>query len=383
MDYYYSNIRNRKVLRILFKTSIFSILTCFLALFAGSVNGNKVATVKDDKGFEGQVVLTSDYDKNVQILKNDKNIKLQANDVVSFAENGQEYTCYIKRSIPIELEVDHIASQKEAKPGVSVAQFLEESGLNLQAEDELLIEKQGVEAKLEKDGGLNRSMEVENGLKITVKKANFSTRIVENEIDYRTEEKFDATLEEGKQRIEVKGEKGLAQTELQEKMIDGKIVEIKQIGESKLVREPKTEVVVRGTKKPDRSTRREAGVVPANGEKKGKVSKKPTITPTITANQTNKPGKTGTISGFATSYKVGNVTSLGARPNSSTIAGDPSVIPYGSTVVVRNKKTGKVIRTGVMGDHCPTAVKKKRGVVVDLYGANIGRVPVTVEWSKK
>lgn len=200
MDYYYSKIKNPRVLKILFKMSAFSVLACFLALFVGSMKGNKVALVKDDKGFEGQVVLTGNYDKNMQILRDDRNVKLQPKDEVSFAENGHEHTCYIKRSIPIELDIDHVVSKIDAKPGVSVEQSLQEAGLSLSEDDELIIEKPGVEAKLEKDGGLNRNIEVENGLKVTVKKANFNTRVVDNEIDYKTEEKLDANLEEGKKK---------------------------------------------------------------------------------------------------------------------------------------------------------------------------------------
>lgn len=371
MGYFDNKIRNPKVLRILFKMSVFSVLSCFLALFVGAFTGESATIVEDDKGFGTIVNLKKDQDESIKTLQNHREVKLGKNDAVSFAENGNVRTCYIKRAIPIYLKCGNFEGYISAKPEASVAAVLKGAGCELGDYDELIVKKPGVEEKTEREGGLNRDVLIEKGMALEVQKVSFNTRTEEHEIGYVVKEKQDPNMEEGKTRVEVEGEKGIVRLELQEKIVDGAVAEVKQMGDGEIVKQPKDKVVVKGTKKPVKPEVKVEGV---------KSKKNLSAASAAGAVQVENSGASKIIRGTATSYNVGRRTSTGAPLIPGyTIAGDPKLIPYNSTVKVKSRATGKVIAEGKMLDYCPNAVKKYRGTIVDVYGLNLGRKNVEVE----
>ena len=376
MDYHYNKFGSPKVLKILFKMSAFSVLACFLAIFAGSVNGN--VEVRDDNGLKTKLILTNNSEENVKILKDDEKVKLGDKDSVSFFKSKDVKYCYITRAFEVKLKVYKQSKEPEEKivkvePNsfVTVENVLQNAQIELGAEDELTIEKKGVETKPEKEGGLSRKVVVEKGMTISVKKVYFEESLEQRYIDYKTEERTDANLEEGKTRVEVKGEKGVKEVKMMRKVMCGDVIgESQQVGEERVVKEPKNEVIVKGIKKKHVN------------QPEHNFNKKNNTNVSTTPQSKNASGKSGIVYGFATSYNCGTRTSRGTKPGPGTVAGDPSIIPYGASVKVTNSKTGKTIYEGKMLDHCPTAVRRQRGVVVDLYGARVGRAPVKVEWTK-
>lgn len=377
MDFYYNKLKNPKFLKILFKMSIFSVLACFLALFAGTMNGT--VKVEDNKGLKQQVILTNDNEKNIEILKSNKEVNLSDFDDVSFSESGGEKACYIKRAIDFKLNIYEPDSgtpntiNVKSKPGATLKEALYEAGFSLGEDDELIIEKAGVEPKPEKEGGLSRDVSVEGVSAATIKKVKFEIYSEQREIDYDVEEKCDDSVEEGKTKVEVKGEKGIVEIKLRKKIMCGKADAPQQEGDGEVLKEPKKAIVIKGTKK--KETKNDGNVL------LGKKRKRSDSKPVEISKPASPPGRSGTVSGFATSYRVGKTTSQGTNVCYGTVAGDPKVIPYGAIVEVFHARTGKPLYKGQMLDYCPTAVRGNKGVVVDLYGANIGRVPVRVNWS--
>lgn len=351
MGYFDNKIRNPKVLRILFKMSVFSVLSCFLALFVGALTGESATIVEDDKGFRTTVNLKKDQDASIKALQNHREVKLGKNDVASFAENGNMRTCYIKRAIPIYLKCGNFEGYISAKPEASVAAVLKGAGCELGDYDELIVKKPGVEEKTEREGGLNRDVLIEKGMALEVQKVSFNTRTEEHEIGYVVKEKQDPNMEEGKTRVEVEGEKGIVRLELQEKIVDGAVAEVKQMGDGEILKQPKDEVVVKGTKKPVKPE------VKVEGVKSKKNLSAASAAGAAGAVQVENSGSSRTLRGIATAYNIGNRTSTGAVPRDNfTIAGDPTQIPYGSDVTVTDLRGNHILR-GKMQDYCPLSVR--------------------------
>lgn len=365
MIYDYDKIKNPRILRILFKTSVTSVLLCFLALFVGNLSGTKVVNVRDDEGLEKPMMLTGDQKKNFEILKNDKDIKLKEEDTFSVSDSGFDQTCFIERGKPVNLQMGEVKSKFVAKSGSTVEDALKNVGLELGENDGIKIEKSGVEGKPEKEGGLDRKTKVEKDMKITVDKVDITTSFETHDVGYDVERVKDGNLEEGVEKVKVEGKPGKVKIETQQRIVNGEVVETKQIGEGTMLEMPVNKVIVVGTK-PKKNSPIES---PAEERKIRRRSK-------LGANG----ARSGVVEGFATCYSIGSRTSCGTKPRWGTIAGDPGVIPYGASCNVFDARTGKLIYSGVMCDYCPTAVKRRRGVVVDLYGANVGRLKVKVEW---
>lgn len=356
MGYYYNKIRNPKLYKIALKVSSVAALASFLTLFVGAAN-TKFVTVKDNLGFQKDLILTNDDNKNLQILKKDKDLNISDKDVVSFAQSEGESSCFIERCVNFNVEIDGQNLQVESSPNLTVEQAVK-NVVNLGEFDEFSVLK---------------SSKVQPNLVIKINRVVFKNRIEEVDVAYETKVEKDENLVKGDKRVVVKGENGKVRLEYIDKYINGELVSSDRLKKD-VLKEPVTEIVKEGIR--NRSD--------VSAEFSSAFSNKSTLLGK--KRNRGEGGRVAAVSGelvgFATHYNKGRGTASG-RPlqKGITVAADPAKIPYGAVVKVTDLKTGKVlVNNGVMADRCESAVKGK--VVVDLYGVYVGKRLVKVEWHK-
>lgn len=379
-SYTNNKIKNPKLFKIALKISSVTAVASFLTLFVGAVNNNKLATVKDDSGNEARVFLTNDYDENLKRLKDDKNLKIGENDVISFSETENEIICYIDRAVQFDVLVDGKQLRVESKPKVTVEEAL----------NNVLGESDEIDIKSSEVGewqAVPRSTKVLPNMNVKVKRVVFEEKDEDVTIPYAITEEKDDKIERGNKVIVVKGQKGISRRRLRDKYIDGVKVSSEVVKEE-IVEKPVNEVVKIGTKISS-DVSKEFGVAFGNlnsllGRKRNRF-----VGTGLAVEQSKvdefykayeKAKRKGRLAGFATHYNKGRGTASG-RPLKpfETAAGNPAAIPYGAVVLVVDAKTGEVMFKGIMADRCQSSVTGKSGVVIDLYGPfKFGKRAVTV-----
>ncbi len=201
--------------------------------------------------------------------------------------------------------------------------------------------------------GLSKTLKP--GSKIVVKRVTYETREVEKVIKYGTQKKQSAVLAEGLKRVARQGRDGVKTVTYEDKVVNGKVVSSKKIGEVVNVKAV-DKVVVIGT--------RGAG---ANRVANIEGSGAPT-------------SYIKTFHGPATAYtaRAGAKTASGAVARRGLVAVNPRQIPYGSKLYI-------VADDGTVYGYCTAAdtggfVTNGSGTLVDLYMDSYGEC---TRWGKR
>ena len=201
--------------------------------------------------------------------------------------------------------------------------------------------------------GLSKTLKP--GSKVVVKRVRYETREVEKVIKYGTQTKQSAVLAEGLKRVARQGRDGSKTVTYEDKIVNGKVVSSKKVGEVVHVKAV-DKVVVIGT--------RGAG---ANRVANIEGSGAPT-------------SYIKTFHGPATAYtaKAGAKTASGAVARRGLVAVDPKQIPYGSKLYI-------VADDGSVYGYCTAAdtggfVTNGSGTLVDLYMDSYGEC---TQWGKR
>lgn len=187
-----------------------------------------------------------------------------------------------------------------------------------------------------------KDAKIKSGLKVEVVRVEEKLVTSKEAIDFDTETKENSNLESGTKKVVQKGENG--EKEIVTKIIyeDGKEFSKKVVSE-KVIKEPKSQIIEKGTKKKvvttttkkDKSSSNSSKGNSSNSSSKGNSS----------SNSSGGSGNSGNLSYKrklvmeATAYSGDGITATGTKPvrnpgGYSTIAVDPRVIPLGTKVYI-------------------------------------------------
>lgn len=207
------------------------------------------------------------------------------------------------------------------------------------------------------------------GMEIKINKVEYQEETVEEYIPFKTIYQKSDLINDNSKKIVSAGKKGINRVTYKKVLIDGKEVK-KEVINSELICNPVDEVIV-------------------TNHNYHEPKPAPEPKQSVATNNDSGSSKGGRVlTGYATAYtaSAGSRTSTGARPvEGVTVAVNPKLIPYGKTVVVRNKNSGKVIYKGKAQDTGGALMSNR--TLVDVYMdsrsdcINFGRqaVEVTVE----
>ena len=200
--------------------------------------------------------------------------------------------------------------------------------------------------------GLSKTLK--RGSKVVVKRVSYETREVEKVIKYGTQTKQSGVLAEGTKRVARQGRDGSKTVTFEDKIVNGKVVSSKKVGEVVHVKAV-DKVVVVGT----RGANRVVANIEGNGAPTSYIK---------------------TFHGPATAYtaKAGAKTASGAVARRGLVAVDPRQIPYGSKLYI-------VADDGTVYGYCTAAdtggfVTNGSGTLVDLYMDSYGEC---TQWGKR
>lgn len=244
----------------------------------------------------------------------------------------------ILRSYKIRLKVDGVTRKVDYAAG-TVADVLKRAGVKLGEYD---VVKPGLSKTLKR------------GSKIVVKRVSYEKREVEKVIKYGTQTKQSAVLADGLKRVARQGRDGTKTVTYEDKIVDGKVVSSKKVGEVVNVKAV-DKVVVVGTRGANRAV----------------------------TNMTGSGAPTSYIKTFhgpATAYtaRAGAKTASGAVARRGLVAVNPKQIPYGSELYI-------VADDGTVYGYCTAAdtggfVTNGSGTLVDLYMDSYGEC---TQWGKR
>lgn len=244
----------------------------------------------------------------------------------------------ILRSYKIQLKVDGVTRKVDYAAG-TVADVLKRANVTLGEYD---VVKPALSKTLKR------------GSKIVVKRVSYETREVEKVIKYGTQTKQSAVLADGLKRVARQGRDGTKTITYEDKIVDGKIVSSKKVGETVNVKAV-DKVVVVGT----RGANRTVADLSGSGAPTSYVK---------------------TFHGPATAYtaKAGAKTASGAVARRGLVAVNPKQIPYGSKLYI-------VADDGTVYGYCTAAdtggfVTNGSGTLVDLYMDSYGEC---TQWGKR
>ena len=164
----------------------------------------------------------------------EQQITLDDNDYINIPKNKKvekEFNIKIKKAVPVT--VSFRGKQKNVKTsGTTVKDVLKSQSMTYYDNDEITP---ALETKVVKD------------MKITVTRYGQKINIVEEEIEFETEENENAQLEKGKSLTVQEGSKGLKENTIKELYKNGELIGT-ETTESKVVKEPVTQIVQNGTK---------------------------------------------------------------------------------------------------------------------------------------
>ncbi|MBR5437979.1 MAG: G5 domain-containing protein, partial [Clostridia bacterium] len=162
---------------------------------------------------------------------------------------------------------------------------------------------------------------------LTIQRIEYKTEIKTVRTDFKTKVEYDDSLYEDQKKVKKKGVKGKSQNEYKYTYVDGELTDTELLN-STVIKEPVTQVVIRGTKV------RSTGFTGAS-VKSGRVISEIKPPYEIELNKNGRPVKyLKVITGKATAYCTGSITSTGAPAMPGRVAVDPREIPYGTKMYI-------------------------------------------------
>lgn len=311
------------------KSTLLFIMTVTLLLAIFSLRKTVVLNVNGEerevvtfKGTVAGILKDADIDlTDNQVVKPDLSEMIDENDTIT-----------VRDRLNVELEIDggkvQLATAEE-----NIADMLQEEDYGVDEDDEVTP---AIDSK------------IQEGMKIKVVRIKYEEERTIEPIDYDVETKKDSDLESGKTKVLQEGLKGEKEQLVKIKYADGKEVSRKVVSET-VIKEPKTQVVAKGTKI----------TVPTLSRGGEELNAKKVITCQATA---YTPTGARTATGTVPRQASGN--------NYGTIAVDPRVIPLGTKVYVDGYGFAIAEDTG-------GAVK---GNIIDLF---MNSTSAAIQWGRR
>lgn len=297
--------KNGKVLLGVFSL----VLVSFVAVL---VTSHKNITISLD----GENLEVATFKGNVQAVLDQQGIYLSNKDKIEpdlTSEVSNNHVIKIKRAIPVEVMVDGKNIEIDSAEN-SVGDVLSKEGINLSDLDKI---EPSLNTELSKD------------LKIKITRVEEKTVTEKESIGFETVVKEDSSLESGVKKKTQEGSNGEKEITMKVVMEDGMEVS-REVVESKVIKEPVDEVLVKGTMEK---------LVLSRGNSNINYKKSMVVE--------------------ATAYSGDGITATGTVPKRnpgglSTIAVDPRVIPLGTKVYVEGygyavaEDTGGAIKNNII-----------------------------------
>lgn len=301
------------------------VLVSFIAVL---VTAHKNITINLD----GENLEVATFKGNVQAVLSQQGIYLSDKDKIEpslTSEISDNDVISIKKAVPVEVIVDGKNIEIDSAED-SVKNMLVKEGINLNDLDKV---EPSLETELSKD------------LKIKITRVEEKTIVEKEPIDFETVVKEDNSLESGVKKTTQEGSAGEKEITMKLVMEDGKEVS-REVVESKVVKEPVDEVVVKGTMEK---------LVLSRGNDNINYKKAMVVE--------------------ATAYSGDGITATGTVPKRdpnglSTIAVDPRVIPLGTKVYVEGYGYAVAEDTG-------GAIKNN---IIDLF---LNSAPECKQWGRR
>ncbi|MDO4503666.1 MAG: G5 domain-containing protein, partial [Clostridia bacterium] len=297
------------------------------ALDVKVIKGEKIIELKEKKG-------------KVKDAIADSKINISETDIINFSEDAnleQNMEIIIQDGVKISLIYEG-EEKKYIVPDKTVYEALKYLNIELSQNDIINVDL---------------TSKVKDNPYIKISKIIYRESKKNENIPFKTIKKDSSLLDNSRQQVQTAGKNGIKEVIYNEKLIDGEVVSSEVIS-SKVIAEPIDEIILVGTRlKPAVSKTKNIQVIKSDS---------------ITVENGFKM-----IEGSATAYTAnkGAKTSTGNVPvEGKTVAVNPKLIPYGSTVVVKNLNN-KIIFQGIAQD--TGSALRKNTATVDIFKTNHGR----------
>lgn len=271
-----------------------------------SIKINRAYTIKVNT--DGKLNVYKARDMKVLDLLKRENIDIYEKDIVSVPTDT-----LIDKDMDIEVnraeKVKFIVDNKEEIPfivnnatiRVAVNEFMEKTG------KQVYLEEGQSSASNVKDGMVIKVASLREEIKVTKEEIPFETRTVEN-----------SNLLEGTTNVKAKGENGIREIKTKE-IYKKDELQSKEVVEEKVIKEPVTEIIEKGTKKKLNTIKTEKGTFVVNS----KINMKSTAYTAGIESTGKNPGDEG--------Y---GLTASGMKAKKGVVAVDTSVIPFGTELYI-------------------------------------------------
>ena len=263
---------------------------------------------------EGKQIAAVNVAGTVKSALEKAGVKLKNGDRLNYDQDvgiTENMKIEIDRAFPVKMNVD--GSQKTVNiTGGTVEDVIKEAGISLGQFDKI---------------SKKMSKKVNEKTSITIQRIEYKTETKTVKTDFKTKVEYDDSMYEDQRKVKKKGVKGKSINEYKYKIVDGEIAETKILS-SKTVKEPVTQVLIRGTKV------RSTGFTGAS-VKSGRVISELKPPFEIPLNKNGRPvNYKKVITGKATAYCTGTTCSTGAPAMPGRVAVDPREIPYGTKMYI-------------------------------------------------
>lgn len=291
-----------------------------------SVNSRAV-TIND--GDSSRVVLTMHNDPYKVLVS--AGVVLEQHDEVE--TNPETEQIEVRRAMQVQVQADGLTTVLYMTAG-TVADALKKAEVTVGSYDTLSV---------------SADTPVSEGLCIKVDRVAYREYTVTKSIDYKTVTRYSAVLKPGNSRVQTYGKEGEKTITYREVLVNGQVVETKQVGE-KVTRQPVDKVILKGTTLGTPLSKAPHDIQLDEGGQPVKYKK--LLTGTCTAYTTDK-GDSGAW------------TSTGQHVRVGLVAVNPKVIPYGTKLWITSADGSMVYGYAIAGDTGGALMSNR--VLVDLY----------------
>lgn len=388
---------NRKIKQNIIRLSVFVIMGIVVLTSTVSVAAlSQKVYIKDGEDTVALYAISTDTNK----MLNQARVELGPDDTVERIDNENSILINVLRAFPVKVTDDGETREVNISKG-SVAEAVEKSGLVVGNEDIIspasstdvhegmeinILRRYNIHLTIGKDtkdlvvpaGTVREALEflemplgeedtvsvdpeskVYEDIKINLVRVEYAERKEKETIPYSKTTTTTDSLYEGEKKTE-SGEEGIKEVTIQDKIVNGEVVEVKRISEEVLLA-PKNEVTYLGVKK-------KVTTPPSSGSNSISIG--------YSRNNGNgtfvdHSGKTvaykSVLTGSATAYTAspGAITSTGKVAKYGNVAVDPNIIPYGSKLYIASTDGSVVYGYAVAADTGGAMLSGRR--LVDLY----------------
>lgn len=388
---------NRKIKQNIIRLSVFVIMGIVVLTSTVSVAAlSQKVYIKDGEDTVALYAISTDTNK----MLNQARVELGPDDTVERIDNENSILINVLRAFPVKVTDDGETREVNISKG-SVAEAVEKSGLVVGNEDIIspasstdvhegmeinILRRYNIHLTIGKDtkdlvvpaGTVREALEflemplgeedtvsvdpeskVYEDMEINLVRVEYAERKEKETIPYSKTTTTTDSLYEGEKKTE-SGEEGIKEVTIQDKIVNGEVVEVKRISEEILLA-PKNEVTYLGVKKKVTTPQSSGSNSISIGYSKNNGN----------GTFVDHSGKTvaykSVLTGSATAYTAspGAITSTGKVAKYGNVAVDPNIIPYGSKLYIASTDGSVVYGYAVAADTGGAMLSGKR--LVDLY----------------